>query len=289
MATNLEAGMLTFGEALSKARSDVTLEKMTEQQKYFAAKNRLLQALGVGVSCGSHWSNNMPVAMNLLIHAWGKLFWALLEDEGTSTTLSDKNVPFCNIVKFYQLVLEIFQWDMPYQHCLPWLSQFASSTVKSLVSFKRFGHREVVEVCFKLLRMTEASVNQIYTWRAVSNRSSVHLLGDTFSPLCDAVSTPTTGNTTIPGHQQSVNLETSSDLDFKLERSWVVVYNYVSKIYQRASSAKADDEKDQFPAQQLLEWLCIIQRKLQEMKSSRNLVLVNKMENLFDQGKQSSS
>lgn len=286
MAKNLEAGMLTFGEALSKARSDLKLEKMTEQQKHFVAKNRLLQALGVGVSCGSHWSNNMSVAMNLLIHAWGKLFWALLEDEGISTTLSDKNVPFGNIVKFYQSVLEIFQWDMSYQHCLPWLSQFSSSTVKSLVSFKRFGYKEVIEVCFKLLRMTEASVNEIYTWRAVSNRSSVHLLGDTFSPLCDAVSISTTRNTMIPGNQ---NVETSSDLDFKLERSWVVVYNYVSKIYQRTSSAKADDEKDQFPDQQLLKWLCVIQRKLQEMKSSRNLVLVNKMENLFHQGKQSRS
>ena len=210
MAKNLDAGMLTFDGGDSKTRSIVNVEFDWTAETFPRLNVFLLQALGVGVSCGSHWSSNMSVTMNLLIHAWGKLFLSLLEEDSNCTTLSGENVPFGKVVQFYRSVLEIFQWDMIYQHCLPWLSQFASSTIKSLISFKKFGHKEVIEVCLRLLHMTETSVNEIYTWRAVSDRSSVHLLGDTFSPSCVTVCLPTATRTdTIPGNQRSVNLETT--------------------------------------------------------------------------------
>lgn len=243
LAKNMEAGIVTFGETKGKPSSDIEVDKMTEQQKHGRARNLLLQALRIGVSCGSHWSKNMAVTMNLVIHTWSELFWLLLEDESNSATLSDKSNPFSNIFEFVHSVFEMFHWDMPYQHCLPWFSQFASSTVKSLVNSKWFGHQEIIDVCLRLLRMAEGSVKQTYTWLPVSNRTTVHLLGDTFSPLFDAVSIPTT-STLFSGNRPTVTMVTNNNLDCKLERSWIMVYNYICKIYQSNGRPKVDSGKD---------------------------------------------
>lgn len=285
MAKNLETGLLTFGDTDSKARSDVEQEKVTKQQKHSRAKNLLLQALGIGTTCGPHWSRNMSVTMNMVIHTWGKLFWFLLKDESNSTSLSGKNIPFVHITKLVQSALEIFHWDMAYQNCLPWFSEMASSVIKFLVTSKIFGHKEIIDVCLRLLHMAEASVNNIYAWRAASNRSSVHLLGDIISPLCDVVFVPTTGDANFSRNPRTAALQTNNNLDCKLQRSWLILYNYICRIYRSRESSRSDDEKDQIPDQQLVKGLCVVQNKLQEIISPRILVTLSKMDSPFDQGK----
>ena len=231
------------------------VEPKTDHEKCMKAKHLLLQALGIGTCCGSYWSTQMTVAMNLVIHAWAKLFSCLLECE---CKVHEETVPFGNIISLVQSFLELFRWDMSYQHCLPWFSQVASSAVKSLLTFNKLSHKGIINISLRLLRMVETHLNQIFPWCALSNRSTVHLLADSFSPICNAQST------VIP----------TSNLDGKLERSWLVLHDYVCKTYQSSSS----------PDEQLVRTLCFIQSKLQSINSLRNLVSSNKMDSPLQRG-----
>lgn len=254
---------------------------MNDKQRLLKAESVLLQGLGIGTSCGRHWSQNMTVSMNLLIHTWAKLFAVLLDDE-SNCGLSNNDALFHNIITFIQSCFEAFRWDIVYQHCLPWFTQFVHSTAKCLVSSKRFGFREIIDVCMKILRMAEVFLQEVYAWSAVSNCNTVHLLGDNFSPSYDTHVVPRNsylnyGDQSSEGEQgKCVNLEC------KLDQSWLTLYHYVCKMYK--SNLKTASREKHEVNKELVGTLCLIQRKLQTMNTSRNLMAGNKMESLVDQG-----
>lgn len=253
---------------------------MNDKQRLLQAECVLLQGLGIGTSCGQHWSQNMRVAMNLLIHTWAKLFTVLLDDE-SNCGLSDNDALFHNIITFVQSCFEAFRWDIVYQHCLPWFTQFVHSTVKCLVSSKKFGFRETIDVCMKLQRMAELFLHEVYAWSAVSNCNTVHLLGDNFSSSYDT-------HVVMRNDFNSADQPSEEDpakyvnLDCKLDQSWLTLYHYVCKMYK--SNLKAMSREKRGSNKELVGAFCLIQRKLQTMNTSRNLITGNKMESLSDQG-----
>jgi hypothetical protein len=277
IARDIEAGVISFGEIDGNKNSSLKIEEMDVQQRLLKAECILLQALGIGTSCGRHWSQNMTVTMNLLIHTWAKLFTILLDNE-SNCGLSNNDALFHNIITFVQSCFEAFRWDTVYQHCLPWFTQFAHSTVKCLVSSKKFGFREIIDVCMKLLRMAEVFLHEIYAWSAVSNCSTVHFLGDSVSPSCHTHVV----NRALNSEDESNDPARYINLDCKLDQSWLTLYHYVCKMYK--SNLKTGRREKHTPDEELVQILCLIQRKLQTMNTSRNLVAGNKMESLSDQG-----
>ena len=250
---------------------------MDDQQRMLKAEYILLQGLGIGTSCGQHWSQNMTVTMNLLIHTWAKLFTVLLDDE-SKCGLSNSDALFHNILTFVQSCFEAFRWDIMYQHCLPWFTQFVHSTIKCLVSSKKFGFQEIIDVCMKVLRTAEVFLHEVYAWSAVSNYTTVHFYGDSFSPSCDTNDIPT--NSALNSGDESSDPARYVNLDCKLDQSWLTLYHYVCKIYK--SNLKT--ERRERPDEELVQILCWIQRKLQTMNTSRDLIARNKIESLSDQG-----
>jgi hypothetical protein len=274
LARDVEAGVISFGEIVGNKNSSLKIEEMNDQQRLLKAEYVLLQGLGIGTSCGRHWSQDMTVAMNLVIHTWVKLFTVLLENE-SNCSLSDSDTLFHSILTFVQSCFEAFRWDIVYQHCLPWFTQFAHATVKCLVSSKKFGFREIIDVCMKILRKAEEFLHEIYTWSAVSNNTTVHFLGDRFLPSCDTHDVPKdSASNSVPNDDPASYV----NLDYKLDQSWLTLYHYVCKMYKASlKSQRTSDEE-------LVQKLCWIQNKLQTMNTSRNLITDNKTESLSDQG-----
>ena len=279
IARDIEAGFISFGEVEDKC-SSLKVEEMNDKQRLLKAEYVLLQALGIGTSCGQHWSQNMRVAMNLLIHTWAKLFTVLLDDE-SNCGLSDNDALFHNIITFVQSCFEAFRWDIVYQHCLPWFTQFVHSTVKCLVSSKKFGFRETIDVCMKLQRMAELFLHEVYAWSAVSNCNTVHLLGDNFSSSYDT-RVVTRNDLNSADQPREEDPAKYVNLDCKLDQSWLTLYHYVCKMYK--SNLKAMSREKHGSDKELVGAFCLIQRKLQTMNTSRNLITGSKMESLSDQG-----
>ena len=277
IARDTEAGIISFCETVDNKNNTLKFEEMNEQQRMSKAQRIFLQALGIGTSCGRHWSQSMTVVMNLLIHTWAKLFTILLTVE-SDCELSNNYALFHNVITFIQSCLEAFRWDIIYQHCLLWFIQFINSTVKCLVSSKNFGSREIIDVCMKVLRMAEVFLHEIYSWSAVSNYTAVHYLGDGFAPTCDTHVSPKESTLNFGEH---LNGSTRySELDYKFDQSWLTLYQYACKMY-KTSRKSGKEENHVF---ELLETLCWIQRKLQTMSTSRSLIAGNKTESLSDQG-----
>ena len=277
LARDLEAGVISFGKTEGNKNSSLKIEEMNDRQRLLKAEYVLLQALGIGTSCGRHWSQNMTVTMNLLVHSWVKLFTVLIDDE-RNCGLSNGDALFHNILTFVQSCFEAFRWDIVYQHCLPWFTQFVHATVKCLVSSKKFGFREIIDVCIKVLRKAEEFLHEIYAWSAISSYTTVHFLGDSFLPSCDTHDIPK--NSALNSVNEANDPASYVNLDCKLDQSWLTLYHYVCKMYK----SNLKPERRQRPDEELVQKLCWIQEKLQTMNTSRNIITDNKTVSLFDQG-----
>ncbi|XP_028394275.1 uncharacterized protein LOC114518472 [Dendronephthya gigantea] len=271
---DIEAGVITFGDTEDNKCSFLNVEEMSVKQKIMKAESIILQGFGIGTSCGIHWSANMHVALNLLIHTWVKLLTILLEDE-SHCGLANNDALLHNIASFVQSCFEAFRWDVIYQHCLPWLTQFVHSTIKCLVSSNKFDFQDIIDLCKTILRMAEVFLREIYSWAAAGNCTSSHFLGDNYSPSFDKCSEPCS-------HYGGPTIEKCVNHDCKLDQSWLTLYHYVCKKYK--SNLKTGVRKTHTSDERLLQILCWIQRKLQAMNSSRNLTLPISLESLSDQG-----
>lgn len=276
---------------------------MNEQQRIFSAECVLLQALGIATSCGRHWSQDINTTVNLLIHTSANLFTRLLENESNGG-LSGNDDLFHHMITFVQSCFQAFRWDMVYQQCLPWLTQFVHSTVKCFVSCKNFDIREVVDFCMKFLHMAELFLHEIYMWTPVSDCFTAHFAGDSFVPPCDsydiprnnlverltvqakdpgnqpakdACNVPDDNQTGNPIKEQITNLPARRlNLGYKLVLSWLTLYEYTCEVFKSKLNSGCG-QKDSLD-KEFVQTFCLIQRKLQTMNTPRNLIFRDKME-----------
>ena len=271
---DIEAGVITFGETEDNKCSFLNVEEMSVKQKIMKAECIILQGFGIATSCGKYWSPNIHVALNLLIHMWVKLLTILLEDE-RHCGLANNDALLHNIVSFVQSCFEAFRWDVIYQHCLPLLTKFVHFTIKCLVGSSMFDFQEITDLCKTILRMAEVFLREIYAWAAAGDCTTVHFLGDNYSPSCDRCPGP---GAYFVGPSTDKNIYHN----YKLDQSWLILYHYVCKKYK--SDLNTGVRKTHTPDERLVQTLCWIQRRLQATSSSRNLILPKNLESLSDQG-----
>ena len=304
-----EQGMSLFGlESMEPNEQLVAIVAPGSREAVLCAQNISLMALALGCASGANWKKDMISAMDITLTSTVKILQMLLRsNEGAASqrkyslkmiprslrefaaegpSADSSRVRLQEALKFFRMVIELFQWDRTHKNVFPWAVRLTHGLVRELLMTVDVPDASKISGCVCVLALSERVLRRVYCLspesHPVQQRRQELPTATAAKPLHEEGSAEREGSMTraqkTDEHEVDAKDESASDqrqqtrVGAHLSGPWLLLYNYTStacrKLFKKTSGyslqALHEGRKGTPPEQQLVTLLCQIQEKLQE-------------------------